>query len=141
VKAAFQEQFSAFDRRRLASVGGHFITLADIERRNPTETLDLFYNVNGIRVVKPKDTPSFIETARGTGLADDKCPLRVGLDGVIFGTDFDVNDISARDLYGIEVYSGASTIPPEYLSTMPGGSCGLVMLWTFAGAQQSTKRP
>lgn len=138
---SIEQQLSAFDRRRTSSVGGRFITLADIERRNPMETLDLFYNVLGVRVMKPKDSNAFLDAVRGGRLHEDPCPLRIGLDGVIFGTDFDVNDISPRDLYGIEVYAGAATIPIEYLSSMPGGSCGLVMLWTFAGAQQSTKQP
>lgn len=134
---AMDPQISAFDRRRLLSPGGQFITLADIERRNPFETLDLFANRTGLRVVRPSGGDSFIESTRGM----HGCRLRVGLDGVVFGSDFDVNDVSPRDLYGVEIYSGAATIPAQYLSTMTGSSCGLIMLWTFSGAQHSAKSP
>src|SRR6185437_2432711 len=47
-----EPQLSTFDRRRLSSPGAQFITLADIERRNPHEMLDLFTNVTGIRVMR-----------------------------------------------------------------------------------------
>lgn len=137
---AMDPQVSAFDRRRLLNAGGRFITLADIERRNPFETLDLFRNMLGVRVVRPSNGDAFIVSTRGNA-GYGSCRLRVGLDGVVFGTDFDVNDISPHDLYGVEVCAGAATIPAQYLSTMAGGSCGLIMLWTFGGAQQSTKVP
>jgi hypothetical protein len=55
---AMQEQISAFDRRRMNSIGGRFITLADIERKRPIETLDLFTNQLGLRVVRPPNGAS-----------------------------------------------------------------------------------
>ena len=61
---------------------------------------------------------------------------------MVFGNtkDFDVNDIAPSEIYGIEVYSGAATIPAQYLAATSGGSCGLIMIWTSDGAQQSAKR-
>lgn len=161
--AATNAQLSVFDRRRMSSVGGQFITLADIERRAPIETLDLLRNRLGIRVAG-----TMIESTRGGGMAGEQCLPRVGLDGMVFeasagpllssadggsssspaagtaasvGEQFDVNSIQPNEIYGIEIYSGPATIPAEYLSGGPGTSCGLIMIWTFSGAQQSTRMP
>jgi hypothetical protein len=137
---AMQEQISAFDRRRMNSIGGRFITLADIERKRPIETLDLFTNQLGLRVVQPPNGDAMILSSRTQGLSGAACKMRIGVDGAVFGTEFDVNDIGPKEIYGIEIYAGAATIPAEYLSAAAGSNCGLIMIWTFGGAQQSAKR-
>jgi hypothetical protein len=138
---AADPRISAFDERRMNSVGGQFITLADIERRKPFETLDLFSNRLGLRVVRPPAGDSYIVSTRGVGLTGVECRPRIGIDGAVFGTGFDVDDISPRDIYGIEIYSGASTTPAQYITGTDNGSCGLIMIWTFSGAQASARRP
>jgi hypothetical protein len=85
------------------------------------------------------DGDPYIVSTRGPTLG--ACRPRIGLDGVVFGTDFDPDDISPREIYGIEIYSGAATIPAEFLSTADGSACGLIMIWTFGGAQASERRP
>lgn len=140
-RAAEAERISAFDQRRLHNVGGHFITMADIEQRKPFETLDLFRTMLGLRVIRPTHGDPIILSTRGGVAAGGDCRPRIGLDGAVFGQDFDVNDISPRDIYGIEIYNGAATIPGQYLSATAGGACGLIMIWTFSGAQQSHGRP
>ena len=134
---------SAFDDRRLHNAGGHFITWADIQRRQPHETVDLFMAMLGVRVIKPPYGPPLIVSSRGAGLAGASCPLRVGLDGMVFGntTDFDVNDIAPSEIYGIEIYSGGATMPAQYLASTSGGLCGLIMIWTGDGARQTSKQP
>jgi hypothetical protein len=142
-RALAEKPLSAFDERRLHSVGGHFITWADIQRQQPFETLDLFRGMLGVRVVRPPNGDPIVESSRGVGAGGGSCPLRVGLDGMVFGNtiDFSVNDVSPREIYGIEIYSGAATIPAQYLAATAGGSCGLIMIWTADGAQQTVKRP
>jgi len=141
--ATAERPLSAFDYRRLHNAGGHFITWADIQRRQPHETVDLFMGMLGVRVIKPANDSVIIESSRGVGLMGASCPLRVGLDGVVFGNtkEFDVNDIAPSEIYGIEIYSGPSTIPGQYLASAPGGSCGLIMIWTSDGARQTSKQP
>jgi hypothetical protein len=57
---------------------------------------------------------------------------------VVYDNGFDVNYVSPRDIYGIEVYSGPATIPVRYMSaSVDNNTCGLVMIWTFSGAQAS----
>jgi TonB-dependent Receptor Plug Domain len=134
--------FSAFDERRLHSVGGHFITWSDIQRQQPFETVDLFRGVLGIRVVRPPIGDPIIVSTRGLGAAGDRCTPRVGIDGMVLGTsrDFNVNDISPREIYGIEIYDGAASIPGQFLVAEAGGSCGLIMIWTGPGTRQAIPR-
>lgn len=139
-------QLSAFDERRLHSVGGHFITWADIQVSNPSRTLQLLRNQLGIRVSVPNDPSQgdpIIESSRGGVEAGVPCAMRIGMDGIVFGTSrvFDVNYIMPHEIYGIEIYDGAATIPAQYLTGNEGGSCGLIMIWTLNGAHQSAKRP
>ena len=142
-RASAEKALSAFDDRRLHNAGGHFITWADIQRQQPFETLDLFRGMLGVRVIRPPNGDPIVESTRGVGVTGGSCPLRVGLDGIVFGNtiDFSVNDLSPREIYGIEIYSGAATIPARYLAATAGGSCGLIMIWTADGAQQTAKRP
>jgi hypothetical protein len=141
-RATAEMPLSVFDDRRLHSAGGHFITWADIQRQQPFETLDLFRGMLGVRVVRPATGDPIVESTRGVGVMGGSCPLRVGLDGMVFGntSGFDINDISPREIYGVEIYSGAATIPGRYLTSTAGGSCGLIMIWTADGARQTTKR-
>jgi len=141
-RASAERPLSAFDDRRLHGVGGHFITWDEIQRQQPFETLDLFRGVLGVRVIRPPNGDPIVESSRGVGVMGGSCPLRVGLDGIVYGNtiDFSVNDVSPREIYGIEIYSGAATIPAQYLAATVGGSCGLIMIWTSYGAQQTAKR-
>ena len=112
-----------------------------IEQRAPFRTLDLFSNRLGLRVVRPPTGDPYILSTRGVGLTGVECHPRIGIDGAVFGTGFDVDDISPRDIYGIEIYSGASSVPAQYITGTDSGSCGLIMIWTFGGAQASERRP
>ncbi len=137
-------QLTVFDDRRLHNVGGQFITWADIARQRPRETIDLFRRVLGLQVITPPKGEPFIESTRGYSPGTGPCMPRVGLDGMVLqsaGQPLDVNDVAPGDIYGIEIYSGAATIPGQYLSSAAGGSCGLIMIWTLNASHQITKRP
>lgn len=58
------------------------------------------------------------------------CILRVAVDGVPKEWGFDLNLIDPREVYGMEVYAGPSTIPVQYQSMGRDGYCGLILLWT-----------
>lgn len=129
---------SAFDERRLYTVGGHFITWADIERQHPHETLDLFRRVPGVQVIMVDGVPTIAST-RGLGVNGRSCAPLVGFDGIVLSAGFDVNDIQPGEIYGIEIYNGSATIPAQYLVLTGRSPCGLVMIWTANGAHQSAK--
>lgn len=135
---ATEPVLSAFDQRRLYSVGGQFITWADIQVKRPRETLDLFRNVLGVQVIMVNGTPTIAST-RGLGVAGASCRPLVGFDGMVLTAGFDLNDIGPDEIYGIEIYSGSATIPAQYLASAAGSKCGLIMIWTVDGARRRAK--
>jgi hypothetical protein len=137
---ASEPQLSAFDERRMHNAGGHFITWSDIDRQQPRETLDLFRRVLGLRIAMVNAEPTIVST-RGIGVAASSCRPGVGLDGMVFSSDFDVNDIAPNAIYGIEIYTGGATVPSRYLVSGAQTACGLIMIWTMDGARQSAKNP
>jgi hypothetical protein len=145
--------FSAFEARRLRNSGGHFITRAQIDSQRPKWTLDLLRSMPGFRVVQPSNGGDpLLESTRGKtspgamgSLGAElqgsvPCHPRVGVDGVVYGVDFPINDISPSEIFGIEIYGGSATLPPEYITGVAvGGSCGLIMIWTRTGGGEQSK--
>jgi hypothetical protein len=147
-------RFSAFETRRLSNSGAHFITREEIESRRPIETLDLLRSMPGFRVVRPSTGNPIIESTRGKtspaamGRSGPElagavpCHPRIGVDGAVYGVDFPIGDIAPSTIYGIEIFDGSGTLPPEYVTgTAVGGSCGLIMIWTRTGAGERPKPP
>ena len=138
--AASGFRMSQFDQRRMHSAGGHFITRADIDRRQPFSTIDLFKNTLGVEVHRSSRFQTRITSSRGSSIRGG-CTMSVGVDGSVFGhasdDDFDVDDIPPSDIYGIEIYSGPATIPAQFVGMVGGNACGLIMIWTRGGPGQS----
>lgn len=70
------------------------------------------------------------EVAGRDGLELVHCVLRIVVDGNPKEWGYDLSQLEARDIYGIEVYSGPSTIPVLYQSMGRDGYCGLILIWT-----------
>ena len=43
---------------------------------------------------------------------------------------FDLNMLNRDEVYGIEIYSGPATIPPEFGSMHKDAMCGIIVIWT-----------
>jgi hypothetical protein len=126
-----------WDRRR--SGLGAFITRADIDRRNPGQTSDLFRGVLGIRVVSRGNTgestrlvsgrQSISASPRSRSAASSSCAMQYYVDGVFMtpGT-FSVDEIVPAQLEAIEVFRGPSEIPARFRQR--DTACGLVVIWT-----------
>jgi hypothetical protein len=101
---------------------GRFITEADIEKRHPITTSDLFHTMPSVRVARTSAWDSKI-------LMRGNCVAAIFIDGMSV-RDLTVADIDAwvqpQDITGIEVYTQAET-PPQY-QTMNG--CGSILIWT-----------
>jgi hypothetical protein len=148
-------QFSAFEARRLRNSGGHFVTREQIDSQRPIETVDLLRSIPGFRVVRPSNGGDpLIESTRGKtspgamGMLGSElqgsvpCHPRIGVDGAVYGVDFPINEIEPLKIYGIEIYDGGATLPPEYITGVAvGGSCGLIMIWTRTGGGEHPKPP
>jgi hypothetical protein len=110
------------ERRKLGF--GHFITQAEIEKRNPVALSDM---LNGI--------PSVLVGPTGVigNLRLNGCPFQIYVDGVKLPIGSIDNIAVPKEVAGIEIYIGAATIPLQYKS--PSGSfCGVILLWTRIGS-------
>ncbi|MEP6493150.1 MAG: TonB-dependent receptor [bacterium] len=134
----------AFERRRAQKKGGFYVTRADIDHLVPSQTSDLLRRASGVEVVQ-KALKTAVVSKRGMVIRMGQpqpvlCIIPIGMDGLVLGPDYDINDIPVNDIHGIEVYSGPATVPVEYRNSLPNGFCGLVMIWTRHGAAEA-RRP
>ncbi len=119
---------------------GQFITLEEIERRGSLQTSDYMRSMRGVEVSRVT-TQAFAGTqvySRREGGGFDAggqqqyCAMQVVLDGIILPRNFDLDLLPPpKQIAGIEVYTGAATIPPQFGG--PDRRCGLVAVWTRDG--------
>lgn len=119
---------------------GQFITLEEIERRGSIQTSDFMRAMRGVEVSRVT-TQAFAGTqvySRREGGGFDAnsqqqyCAMQVVLDGIILPRNFDLDLLPPpKQIAGIEVYTGAATIPPQFGG--PDRRCGLVAVWTRDG--------
>ena len=75
---------------------------------------------------------------RGNG---GSCWPLVWLDGAPLPTaEFDLDFLSPSSIEGIEVYSGISQIPPQFMGSRGLGSCGVIVVWSREGERRKKKR-
>ena len=58
------------------------------------------------------------------------CVLRIVVDGIPKEWGYDMNLLDPREVYGMEIYAGPSTIPAQYQFMGRDGYCGLILIWT-----------
>lgn len=109
-----------FDDRRARGFGS-FMTRAEIEKRNPLRTSDLFRTISGVTVI-PNGGMGEVRMARSMGCAPD-----IYIDG-LEARGFRVDDIPPVDIAGIEVFHGPSETPVRFRRLWAG--CGVVSIWT-----------
>lgn len=130
VAASPTGKLAGFHRRRARGVG-RFITRAEIERRAPMETSDLFRILPGIRV-GPHTAIGRTRTSISRGARP--CVVEYFLDGMPVA-GFHVDDVPPEDIDGIEVYRGPSELPPRFRRRL---TCAAVVIWTRDPARTST---
>jgi hypothetical protein len=124
-----------FEARRKVGFG-QFMTQDEIEKRNSVFATELFRKFPSINV-SPSQTsalPVYYALSRREGGNPNvgACPMQVFLDGVRLPTPFNLELLpSPKEFAGIEVYSGASTTPPQYAGYNSG--CGVILVWTRDG--------
>lgn len=135
-RSARLEEFES--RRR--SGRGVFLTRSDIEERHPVVTTDLMRGMTSVAVqdsiIDGSQRIPVVVSRRGGKLTlrngVSACVLRTVVDDVVMPAGFPLDQISARDIEGIEVYSGPSSIPAKFSNL--GSWCGLVVIWTRDGS-------
>jgi hypothetical protein len=133
VRVDRDSHLAEFERRRLRSGTGHFITRDEIERRPISRPSELLIGIPGVNLQAQSDLQGipqdrYIVTLRGTLLP---CTAHVFIDGIeVRQTSNSTADdlLNADWLGGVEVYGTAATAPAAY--QRPG--CGSVLFWTRA---------
>lgn len=127
-----------FEDRLSRHVGGTYITREQLDAWHPMRTTDVMRRVSGVKLFDSAGVLLVVST-RGFKvnlLKNDfmaPCVVRVGIDGQVKEWGFSVDQIDPNHIYGIEVYSGPATIPPEFNALRTDSYCGLVMIWTQFG--------
>lgn len=116
-----------FYRRRARGTGGTFYTRDDIAAHNTHRTSDVLRTAPGVRFVRTRSGSGIRFNASAGGRRD--CTPVIWLDGQpVEGMEID--DISANDIEGIELYSGASTTPMQFSQRQNKDNCGAIVIWS-----------
>jgi hypothetical protein len=117
-------KLSGFEQRMKTHGFGYFITRDKIEQMRPFSVTDLLRTVPGLQVIPSmRAFGNVVRTIEG-------CTPAVYLDGSRFplmGESID-DIVNPMALEGIEVYTHAVEVPPEFQG--PFANCGVIALWT-----------
>jgi hypothetical protein len=115
----------AFNSRKSAA-RGTFITRADIVKKGARNAVDIVRTVPGIRLDPMRGGGGYrVVMTRGSGAR--ACIPTMYLHGMPYSGTLD--DFSADDIEGLELYLGVSEIPPEF-DKNGRGICGVIVVWT-----------
>ncbi|HUF27276.1 MAG TPA: TonB family protein [Gemmatimonadaceae bacterium] len=122
-----------YDRRERGF--GHFITRADIDRRQPLRTTDLLRTIPGVRMRLVNSSRSVLYFRGST------CPPLVYIDGApAAAAYFDPDLITPMSIEGIEVYHGPSSVPVQFTNPHQTGGCGVIAIWSRVGLPPPRRR-
>jgi hypothetical protein len=129
----YSMRMTEFEGRRKLGFG-HFMTQAEIESRNSVFAADLLRSIISVNVVPGGRPFEQIAVNRRGGKGTGQCAFQLFLDGVALPTPTNLDNLpTSKELAGIEVYSGAATIPLQYKKA--GSSfCGVILIWTKDGS-------
>ena len=121
--------------QRMEYGNGRFFTASDLDRRNTTRLTDVLRLVPGLRI----ETRGFTNSVRMRG---SRCAPLVWLDNQpLYAGEIDLDNFDARSFDGVEVYSGASSVPVEFQGNQRMSSaCGTIVLWSKRGELRERKR-
>jgi hypothetical protein len=107
---------------------GHFVTREQIEKRNPMNLSDMMRMIPGARLIPMRNGgQAALRFNRAMGGRD--CPPQYWVDGVKTYA-LNIDDIIPQDVEGIEIYEGASSVPPQFNTKEGTTICGVVLIWT-----------
>ncbi len=133
-------RFDEFEQRRINGEATVSITRDDIIKRNPVSMWQMLNGIPSIRVVDA-DTMVIAVSSRTMvpnflGPSTGGCFMAVGINGQLVTHDpshaaVDLRTLpSPEEVYGVEVFAGAATIPLQYGGVGEGKWCGMIMIWT-----------
>ncbi len=117
-------RYEEFNQRQARGIGT-FITADQITRRNPANLMDMMRTVRGVRAECAGSDCIVKFQGQPTG-----CEPKYILDNLPSDSHI-AQSLSPSDVYGIEIYRGASEIPGEYSGM--DAACGVIVIWTKSG--------
>ena len=121
--------------KRMGQGAGRFFTASDIDRRNASRMSDMFRMIPGMRI----ESRGFQSAIRMRG---SRCAPLVWLDAQpLFAGEVDLDAFDPRTFEGMEIYSGAASVPVEFQGNQRMSSaCGTIVLWSKRGELRERKR-
>lgn len=114
-----------FYERRDRGPRSSFLTREEIEARSPGRLSDMVGTLPGVRAIPGPFRDARITFGRTTG--SFRCPIQYFIDGVpVHG--FEMDDVPPGNVDGLEIYRGASVIPPQF--NRGTSLCGVIVIWT-----------
>jgi TonB family protein len=130
----YEGRMAGFYQRRDQGIG-HFVTRERLEKENPAMLTDVFRRIPGVQITS---TRLIRNAVRMRGM---RCWPLVWLDGAPLPSgEFDLDNLSPTSLEGVEIYTGVSQVPPQFMGTRGMGSCGVVVVWSREGERREKKR-
>jgi len=108
---------------------GHFVTRDQIEKRNPMNLSDMMRMIPGARLIPMRNGGQAALRFNRARMGGRDCPPQYWVDG-IKAFALNIDDIIPQDVEGIEIYEGASTVPPQFNTKEGTTICGVVLIWT-----------
>jgi TonB family protein len=121
--------------RERTSGNGHFTYRADFMRSNPAKFSDILRRIPGISFGRTR-TAALAIRLRGNNCA----PLYWLDNQPLIGVPFDPDVMPPSTIEAIEVYSGASLVPPQFQGPPAAQGCGAIVIWTRQG-ERPVRRP
>ena len=128
------------DARRQGRNGGTFIDELALREQEHSPISQILRSVAGLRIMRLHGGGAAVATSRGQAMtlirATQPCFAQVFVDGALVWTlrdlptqgPFNIDDLGAVTLQGIEVYKGSASTPAELSGS--GSDCGTIVLWT-----------
>jgi hypothetical protein len=120
----YDSRLAGFNARRERHAG-HFVTRDQLDQMSSARFVDALRSLPGVQ----------LRSLRGGGttlmLRGSRCPALVFIDG--FPADAGTMDLDMIDLSGvegIEMYSGAASVPSEFMAARETHGCGVIAIWS-----------
>jgi len=145
-----ETQFADFEKRRQLKLG-RYMTAEDFAKNDGRPVADIVASIPGVSIIRGRGSEGWYGSRRGAetikmyreSREDDKqrgagtgptvCYATVVLNGQIVFSGasgeglFDLNSLNARDIRGVEVYTGTANVPQQWLTGR--GGCGVIAIW------------
>jgi len=118
---------------------GEFITREELDQHGKNTMIEALRGIHGVRFQQMNGVLVAVSTravtAEGGAFSARPCPFSIYVDGTKLGNGAEVLDevVALNNVAGIEVYKGASGLPPAFNQF---SACGAIVVWTLGGTAQ-----